>query len=121
MVLSGTVYPGTTTSPVNIDGFNVGPYANGGTTAQAGGNGFAILNLIVAPYPFVKVGGNWLKADAAWVKAGDQWRPITATYYKINDQWKRITTADVIDFANAGPGINYGSGGTRPYPAPPTE
>jgi hypothetical protein len=123
IVSSSTIHTGITTSPTNIDGFDVGTYANGGTTAQAGGSGFAILNLVVAPYPYIKVGGSWIKADGAWVKDGGQWREITATYYKTNDKWKRVSTADIIDFANAGLGINYGPGGTRSYPVPdpPTE
>jgi hypothetical protein len=118
IVSSSSIHPGTTTAPANIDGFDVGTYANGGTTAQAGGTGFAILNLIVAPYPIIKVGGSWIKADAGWVKAGDQWRPITSTYYKINNQWKRVSSADIIDFTNANAAVNYGPGGTRSYPAP---
>ena len=119
--LSSTVYTGTATAPVNIDGFDIGPYANGGTATQAGGTGFAILNLIVAPFPFIKVGGSWLKVDGGWVKEGGDWRRISSCYYKKDNKWQRVSNAGTLDFANAGVGINYGSGGTRAYPTPEPE
>jgi hypothetical protein len=111
------VYAGTASAPTNIDGFDIGPYANGGTATQAGGSGFAILNLIVSPFPFIKVGGSWAKVTSGWVKESGQWRQITSAYHKNNNKWQRISNAGTLDFTNANVGINYGSGGTRSYPA----
>ena len=121
VTVSSAVYPGTATIPATVDGFDVGDYATGGGTAQPGGGGFALLNLILSPYPFVKVAGSWVKADGAWVKEGGQWRKIVAAWQKNNGTWKRVSNASQLDFVNAGAGINYGSGGTRAWIEPPTE
>ena len=121
LTLSGVVYSGTATIPATVDKFDVGAYATGGGTAQAGGNGLALLNLILSPFPFFKVGGSWVKMDGAWVKEGGEWRKIVASWYKVNNSWKRVSNANVLDFVNAGAGINYGSGGTREWVDPPTE
>ena len=118
VTLSSTVYAGTATAPVNIDGFDIGPYANGGTATQAGGTGFAILNLVVSPFPFIKVGGSWVKVEAGWVKEGGQWRAINGAYHKVDNVWRRISNAETLVFTNANVGINYGSGGTRSFPVP---
>jgi hypothetical protein len=109
------VYAGTASAPTNVDGFDIGPYANGGTATQAGGSGFAILRLINGPLPYIKVGGSWAKVTAGWVKDNGQWRPITGAYHKINNKWQTISNADILDFTNANVGINFGSGGTRSY------
>lgn len=125
--ISQTIVAGNGQTPASIDDYNVGDHAKGGTggrlspsrvASTAGGDGIAIVDLILSPFPYVKVAGSWVRADAGWVKDGGQWRPITASYTKINGQWRPISSAGGPPvFSPAGASINYGPGGTRAYPA----
>jgi len=83
--------------------------AVGGTAAQTGGNGKAVVIFDIGVQSHTKVSSSWKTVNEIYYKVSGVWKQITAGYYRVSGSWKALFNSGV-NFTSTAAGFGDATG-----------